>query len=328
VNDGQSVTEFIVSQARITGKVRVHPIGAITRGLQGKQLAEIGDMVDAGAVAISDDGMPVVDGRLMRRALEYARIFDMVVIGHEEDLSLADEGVMNEGPVSTRLGLRGRPAVAEEAMIARDLMLAEDTRARFHVAHLSTARGLEMVRRARERGIRVTCEVTPHHLTLNDEALLGYDTDFKMNPPLRTEADREALVEGLLDGSVDAIATDHAPHHPDEKAVEFSQAPNGVLGLETAVSVLLDRLVRPGRLPLARLVELLTLGPARVLGLEGGTLEEGAAADLTVLDLEREVVVEPESFRSLSRNSPWKGQRLVGAPVMTLVAGEMVHRLV
>jgi dihydroorotase len=215
--------------------------------------------------------------------------------------------------------------VAEEAMIARDLLLAEDTGARFHVAHLSTARGLDLVRRARERGIRVTCEVTPHHLTLTDEALLGYDTDFKMNPPLRSEADREALVEGLLDGTVDAIATDHAPHHSDEKAVEFAQAPNGIVGLETAVSVMLDRLVRPGRLPLPRLVELLSVGPARALGLEGGSLAEGAAADLTVLDLDREVTVAPESFRSLSRNSPWKGERLVGAPVMTMVGGEVLH---
>jgi dihydroorotase len=327
VNDNQSVTEFVVATAAREGVVRVWPIGAITKGLRGEELAEIGDMVEAGAVAVSDDGMGVESGRVMRRALEYARLFEIPVIGHEEDLALAEDGVMHEGKVSTLLGLRGKPAVAEEAMIARDLLLAEDARSRFHVAHLSTARGLELVRRGRQRGVPVTCEVAPHHLTLTDEAVRGFDTNFKMNPPLRTEDDRAALIEGLRDGTVDAVATDHAPHHPDEKAVEFSRAPNGVVGLETAVSVMLDRLVAPGHLDLGRMVELLSPGPARVLGVPGGSLREGGPADITVLDLERTWTVDPAAFRSLARNTPWVGESLTGTPVMTVVGGAVVHSI-
>lgn len=325
VNDGRAVTEMILDEARRHAAARVYPVGAISKGLAGKELADVGEMVQAGAVAISDDGRPVMDGSLMRRALEYSRIFDIPVLAHENDSCLCGEGVMHEGEVSTRLGLNGMPAAAEEAMIARDLLLAEDCGARLHIQHLTTARGLALVRLGRRRGIAATCEVTPHHLTLVDEHLEGYDTNFKMNPPLRPEADRLALVRGLKDGIVDAIATDHAPHHVDEKAVEFSRAPFGVVGLETAVPVLLTRMVHEAGLPLARFVELLSSGPARALGVAGGVIAPGEPADLTVLDLARESTIDPGKFLSKSRNSPFGGWEVKGAPVLTIVGGRVVH---
>jgi len=261
----------------------------------------------------------------MRRALEYSRIFDLPVIDHCEEPTLVAGGVVHEGEVSTRMGLPGWPGVAEDVMVQRDILLAEYTGGAVHIAHLSTGRSADLVRRAKEAGVRVTCEVTPHHLALTDEAVAGYDTHAKMNPPLRAESDRQALLAAIADGTVDAIATDHAPHNADEKCVEFSRAPFGVVGLETAVSICLDRLVHAGVIGIPRLVELLSRGPATVLRLEKGTLREGADADITVLDLEREVVVAPEAFESKSVNTPFCGWTLRGAPVMTIVGGRIVH---
>jgi dihydroorotase len=323
--DSRSVVEFVLAQARQHGTVRVYPIGCVSKGQMGEELAEMGDMAIAGARGFSDDGKPVASAGLMRRALEYARIFDLPVIDHCEEPTLVAGGVVHEGEVSTRLGLKGWPGVAEDLMVQRDVLLAQYTGGSVHIAHMSTARSASIVRRAKREGIKVTCEVTPHHLVLEESAVAGYDTNAKMNPPLRTESDRIALVEALADGTVDAIATDHAPHHADEKCVEFSLAPFGVVGLETAVSLALDRLVHKGHLPLARLVELFTTGPAGVLRLDKGTLAVGVDADVTVLDLDREVTVEPQSFRSKSANTPFGGWKLRGGPVMTIVSGRIVH---
>ena len=325
VNDSRSVTEYILAQAREHGGVQVYPIGCVTKGQRGEELAEMGDMFAAGARGFSDDGRCVSSSLLMRRALEYSRIFGVPVIDHCEDPVLVDGGVMNEGETATRLGLKGWPGVAEDVMVERDILLAEDTRGHVHIAHMSTRRAAASVRRAKKKGLRITCEVTPHHLVLNDEAVSDYDTNAKMNPPLRSEADRLALLEALADRTVDAIATDHAPHHGDEKSVEFSRAPFGIVGLETAVSLCLDRLVHGGVIDLARLVELLAVGPAAVLGLAKGSLRPGADADVTVLDLERGVKVDAARFFSKSANSPFLGWKLRGAPVATVVGGRIVH---
>jgi dihydroorotase len=324
VNDSRSVTEFIATQAEEQGVVPVYPIGCVTKGQAGEELAEMADMIDAGARAFSDDGKPVLSSLIMRKALEYSRIFDLPIIDHCEDPVLVDGGVMNEGDVSTRLGLRGWPGVAEDVMVDRDIMLAEYTGGHVHIAHMSTGRSADLVRHAKGRNVRVTCEVTPHHLVLTDEAVATYDTSAKMNPPLRDDADRKALLEALADGTVDAIATDHAPHHSDEKCVEFANAPFGVVGLETAVSLCLS-LVHDKAMTLERMVELFTVGPARILRLEKGTLAAGADADVTVLDPEREVTFEAEAFRSKSTNSPFLGWKVRGAPAMTLVGGRIVH---
>ncbi len=326
VNDSRSVTEFVLAKAREEGAIPVYPIGCVSKGQQGEELAEMGDMVEAGARAFSDDGRPVASSLLMRRALEYSRIFGVPIVDHCEDPSLVDGGVVNEGELSTRLGLRGWPGVAEDVIVERDALLAEYTGGHVHVAHLSTARSAEFVRRAKRARVQVTCEVTPHHLILTDKAVAEYDTNAKMNPPLRTESDRKALLKALTDGTVDAIATDHAPHHVDEKAVEFSRAPFGIVGLETAVSLCLDRLVHPGAVSLGRLVDLLSVGPARILRLSGkGSLAPGSDADVTVLDPSRRVTVDPARFRSKSANSPFLGWSLRGAPVLTLVGGRLVH---
>jgi dihydroorotase len=326
VHDNRTVTELIMGEARRCGYARVYPVGAVSRGLLGEALAEIGEMVAAGAVAISDDGRPVMNAELMRRALLYAQHFGIPVIQHAEDLNLSGAGVMHEGEWSTRLGLPGIPGSAEDVMVARDLLLSEDTGGRYHVAHLSTARSLELVRQARAKGIRVTCEVAPHHLLLTDEevAKTGFSTQTKMKPPLRSEGDRAALLAGLAGGAIDAIASDHAPHHADEKDVQFSVAPFGILGLETTMSLCLDRLVRPGILPLPRLVELLTSGPARALGLPVGSLAPGRPADVTVLDPEKRVTVKAVDFRSKSRNTPFDGWQLTGGPVATWVSGRRI----
>jgi len=324
VNDSRSVTEFILRQARERGSVEVYPVGCVTKGQRGDELAEMEDMLAAGARGFSDDGHPVLSGLTMRRALEYSRAFDQPIIDHCEDPALVDSGVMHEGPVSTRLGLRGWPSVGEDVMIQRNVLLAEYTGGHVHIAHMSTGGGAGFVRRAKERGVRATCEVTPHHLVLTDEAVGDYDTNAKMNPPLRSEDDRLRLIEALADGTVDAIATDHAPHHRDEKCVEFAAAPFGIVGLETAVSLCLDRLVRPGLIDLRRMVELFTSGPAGVLGLDRGRLAAGATANITVLDLEREVQVDPTKFASKGRNTPFGGWKLVGAPVATIVGGRVV----
>jgi dihydroorotase len=324
INDSAAVTQLMLRRASEVGHVRVYPIGAITKGEQGKELAEIGELIEAGAVAISDDGHPVEDPRIMRRALEYVSYFDVPLIEHCETPSLHPGGVMHEGYWSTALGLRGIPAASEEISVRRNISLAEMTGSRLHIAHLSTQGSLEAVRDAKKKGIKVTCEVTPHHLFLTDEAVKDYDTNTKMVPPLRSEGDREALIGGVADGTVDAIATDHAPHHNDEKAVEFDQAAFGVVGLETAVPLCLDRLVREKIISLSRLVELLSVNPARILGLSQGTLSAGADADVTVLDLERSHTIEPKKFRSLSRNTPFGGWELHGQAAATIVGGRVV----
>ncbi|MFL6196100.1 MAG: dihydroorotase [Thermoanaerobaculia bacterium] len=326
VNDSRSVTEHILLEANRHGFARVYPVGAISKGLKGEELAEIGEMVKAGARAVSDDGKPVMNAELMRRALLYAQHYGVRVIQHAEDLNLTGPGVMHEGEWSTKLGLPGIPGSAEDVMVARDIILAEDTRGRYHVAHLSTARSLDLVRRGRAQGIDATCEVAPHHLILTDEevAKSGFSTNTKMKPPLRSERDREALVNGLADGSVDCIASDHAPHHADEKDVQFSLAPFGIVGLESTLSLCLDRLVRPGILSLPRLVELLSAGPARVLGLEGGTLKEGSVADVTLFHPDAETTLRAAAFRSKGRNTPFDGWKLHGHPVATFLAGRRI----
>ena len=326
VNDQRTVTELIVRRAREVGVVRVRPIGAITAGLEGKALADIGDMKEGGIVAISDDGRPVMNAGLLRRALEYARTFDLPVVQHAEDLDLAEGGAMNEGAVATRIGIKGQPVCAESAMVARDLEIVEWTGARYHVAHASTARTVALVRDARRRGLPVTCEVTPHHLALTDEACAHYDTRAKVMPPLRTAADQEALLEGLGDGTIDCIATDHAPHSPVEKDVEFECAAPGMLGLETALPIILD-FVRMGSLDERRAIAALTGSPARAFGLPGGTLAVGAVADVCVIDPERPVTITAEELASKSKNTPLLGQTLAGRAVLTLVEGRCVFDL-
>lgn len=325
VNDNQTVTEYIINKARQKGSCNVFPIGSITKGLSGETLSEMGEMQQSGAVGFSDDGLPVCSGEVMRRALEYAKPFGFPIISHAEDLSIAGKGVMNDGFVATELGLKGIPWVAEDAMTARDIMLAEFTDGRLHVAHVSTKGGMALVRDAKRRGVAVTCEVTPHHLTLTEEAVRGYNTNAKMNPPLRLAEDVAALREGLADGTVDAIATDHAPHHYDEKNVEFAIAMNGIVGLETALPLTL-RLVKQGVIDLSRAVDLLSCGPARAFGLDRGTLEAGKVADVTLIDPDCQWTVTSETLHSKSKNSPFLGETMQGAARMTLVAGRIVYR--
>jgi len=325
VNDQAGITRAILETARRQGVVRVWPIGAITRGSRGEELAEYGDLREAGCVALSDDGRPVASARVMRRALEYARAFDLTLIDHCEEPTLAQGASMNEGPVSTRLGLRGAPAVAEAIVVERDVMLAELAGGKVHIAHASTAASVDAVRRGKARGVRVTAEATPHHLLLTDE-LVGqteYDTATKMNPPLRSEEDRQALLRGLRDGAIDCIATDHAPHTVDDKQVEYDAAAFGIVGLETAVALCLDRLVAGGVVSLSRLVELLSTRPAAILGLPGGTLAPGSPGDVTVIDLARRAKVDPARFLSKGRNTPFGGWTLKGAPVLTIVGGRI-----
>ena len=328
VNDTAGITRAIVEKARTEGAVRVYPIGAITRGQKGEELSEYGDLKEAGCVAFSDDGEPVASARVMRRALEYAKAFDLAIIDHCEEPTLAEGACMNEGPVSTLLGLRGQPAAGEAIMVERDVLLAELVGGRVHIAHLSAAASVDAVRRGKARGVRVTAEVTPHHLFLTDEAVreTGYDTNTKMNPPLRSEADREAVLAGLRDGTIDCIATDHAPHTVDDKKVEYDHAANGVVGLETAVALCLDRLVGAGLLELPYLVALLSANPARVLGLPGGTLAPGSPADLTLLDLAKKRQVDATRFESRSRNTPFGGWILKGWPAMTIVGGRVAWK--
>ena len=325
VNDNRAVTDYILATARADGTVRVHPIGAVTRGLRGEELAELAELAEAGCVAFSDDGTCVMNAGLYRRAMEYVLPFGLPVISHAEDAPLARGFTMNEGVVSTELGLPGAPAAAEDVMVARDILLAELTGAHVHIAHLSTAGAVRLVRDGKSRGVRVTAEVTPHHLLLTEDAVRTFDPNTKMAPPLRTKRDTEALLEALADGTIDCVATDHAPHALAEKEGEFDQAAFGIVGLETAVALLLDRLVRPGLLPLATLVSRLSRDPARLLGLTGGSLAPGAPADVTILDPEIEWTVDPARFRSKSRNTPFGGSRLTGGPWMTIVGGKVVH---
>ena len=328
VNDQASVTEFILKRAAAAGLARVYPIGAVSIGSRGEQLTEIGDLHAAGCVAISDDGRPVATALLMRRALEYATMFGLPVIDHCEDPSLKGDGVAHEGAVAAMLGLKGLAGAAESIVVERDISVAELVGGHVHVAHMSARQSLRAVRAGKERGIMVTSEVTPHHFVLTDEVLRsngGYDTNTKMNPPLREEADRLAMIEGIRDGSIDVIATDHAPHHADEKALEFDRAPFGIVGLETALPLCLDRLVHAGVIGLPRLVELLSVNPARVLGLPGGSLSDGAPADLTVLSPDTEVSIRAAALVSKSKNTPFDGWTLKGAVAATIVGGRVVY---
>ena len=324
VNDNQSVTEFILDKARAAGLAHVFPIGAITKGSEGKELAEFGELKDAGCVAVSDDGKPVMNGMVMRRALEYARAFALTVVDHCECLHLSEGGCMHEGLVATELGLHGVPAAAEDVMVARNLALAELTGGRLHLAHLSTAGSVRMVREAKARGIKVTAEACPHHFLLTDEAVREFNTNAKMNPPLRSRKDVDAIKAGLKDGTIDAIATDHAPHADFEKQREFDYAPFGVVGLETAWGLALT-LVDEGTLSVEQVVALLTVQPARAFGLPKGTLAVGADADVTIVDPEAQWVVEPERFRSKGRNTPFAGWKLKGRVVTTIVSGRVVY---
>jgi dihydroorotase len=325
VNDSGAVTKYILEKAAAADLARVYPIGAVSLGLAGERLAEIGEMREAGIVAVSDDGRAIMDSGLMRRALEYSAMFNLPVIAHEEDRGLAADGVMHEGVTAFRLGLKGMPSAAEEAMVARDIALLERTGGRLHIAHASTAGTVDLVRRAKARGLAVTAEAAPHHFTLTDEAVGEYDTNAKMNPPLRTAADVEAVIDGLRDGTIDAIATDHAPHHRDEKEVEFDCAAYGIVGLETALPLCL-RLVRERDLPVDGLIRALSTNPARILGVPGGSLAEGAPADATVIDPECGWQVDAAAFRSRSRNTPFDGWSMRGAARATVVGGRVVWR--
>ena len=325
VIDSPALVGFVAAAGREAGHARVYPVGALSLGQAGERLTEIGELVEAGAVAITDDGSPVMDSGLMRLALEYAQAFDIPVADHPEDLGLSRNGVMNEGLVSARLGLAGKPNASEDAHIVRDLVVAELTGGHIHLQHVSTRLGVEEIRRAKARGVRVTAEATPHHLLLTDEALDGYRTDCKMNPPLRTEADRAAVEAGFLDGTLDTLATDHAPHHYDEKEQAFDDAPFGVVGLETAVGLMLTHFVGTGKMELSTLVERMSLQPTRAFGLPGGTLSEGAPADVTVIDPELEWIVDPTAFRSRARNTPFGGMELKGKAVRTIVEGRVVY---
>ncbi|MGH9672834.1 MAG: dihydroorotase, partial [Bryobacteraceae bacterium] len=326
VNDNATVTRYILERARRHAAVHVFPIGAITRASEGEELAAIGSMKEAGAVAVSDDGRPVMNSRVMRRAMEYARGYGLPVIDHCEDLNLSHGGDMNEGLESVRRGLRGIPVCSEDVMVARDILLAELTGARFHVAHISSRTALAMVANARGRKLPVTCEATPHHFTLADEDSAPYDSNYKMKPPLRSICDRDALIQGIVSGAVDAIATDHAPHAGSEKMQEFEKCPFGILGLETALGASLEKLVHTGRIGLMRVIELFTWGPERILNLGRGRLAAGAPADVTVFDLDNEWTYDVNRSYSKSRNSPFHGHSFRGGPMATIVNGSVVWR--
>lgn len=320
-NDDPAITSHIIAEARRSSPALVFPIGAITKGQKGETLAEIGEMVEAGIVGVSDDGKPVMDGRLFRRALEYAQLFDLPVIQHCEDLNLSKGGVMHEGDYSARLGLKGIPSAAEDTMVSRDLILAEMTGGKYHVAHLSTRRAVDMVRNAKARGLRITAEVTPHHFTLTDAAVAEYDTNAKMNPPLRSEDDVEAILQGIADGTIDAIASDHAPHHVNLKMLEFDRAAFGITGLETAVGLAFTRL----KISLPRLIEMFSLNPQKIMRVRPWGLFEGSDAHLTILDPSRQWTFDVNKSRSKSRNSPFHGWSMTGKAVATIVGGEVVY---
>jgi dihydroorotase len=326
VTDNQAAVGFIIRQAQLARAARVYPIGAISVGQRGEALAEFGEMIGAGAVAVSDDGKPVASAQLMRTALEYARAFNVPVADHCEEPTLARGGAMNEGIVSARLGLKGIPDEAEEIMVIRDILLARRTGGHVHLCHMSTKGSVELIRWGKERGIRVTAEVCPHHISLTEDAVEGYNTNAKMNPPLRTAADVAALQEAVKDGTIDLVATDHAPHHYDEKEREFSDAPNGIIGLETALAVLVTHLVAPGIIGFDTLVDRMSCSPARVFGLEGGTLRKGSVGDVTVFDPTASWTVNPAAFQTKGRNSPYTGMTLTGRAKCTVVGGQIVYR--
>jgi len=316
---------YVLAAGRKAGAARVHTTGAISVGLKGERLAEIGEMVAAGAVGITDDGHPIMDSGLMRLAMEYSLAFDVPVADHPEDLGISAGGVMNEGLVSSRMGLRGKPNASEDIHIIRDLLVAEFTGAHIHLQHVSTEFGVEMIRRAKDRGVRVTAEASPHHLLLTDAAVDGYRTEAKMNPPLRSEADRAAVEQGMLEGTLDVIATDHAPHHYDEKEQAFDDAPNGIVGLETSLGLIHTHFVRTGKISLSTMVDRMSLAPSRAFRLDAGTLSVGAPADVTVFDPKVSWTVDPASFESKARNTPFGGDELVGRPLLTIVDGRIVH---
>jgi dihydroorotase len=324
--DSQASAEFIYLQAQRAGNANVFPVGAITKARKGTELAEIGGLVDGGAVAFTDDGSPVVNSEIMRRAMEYCRMFDKAVLSHSEDLELTKGAVMNEGFESMRLGLRGYPAVAEEIMVFREIALAELTKARLHILHVSTAGSVELIRRGKARGVRVTGEACPHHFTLTDECLKTFDSNYKMSPPLRTKADVQAILAGLRDGTLDVLATDHAPHAPEKKMRELDQAPNGIIGLETLLPVSVRALIEPGHLTWPQLIEKLTINPARVLGIDRGTLKPGAVADVAILDPDARWTIDPAQFRSKSRNCPFAGWEVRGRAETVLVSGEVRYQ--
>ncbi|SNB45760.1 dihydroorotase [Geobacter sp. DSM 9736] len=325
VNDNKAITTYILAKAKAEGVVNVFPIGAITQGSKGETLAEMGELKEAGCVAVSDDGRPVVNSEVMRRALEYARGMGMMVISHAEDLALVGEGVMNEGFTATEIGLKGIPWAAEDSATARDVYLAEFTGSPVHIAHVSTKGALRIIRNAKARGVKVTCETAPHYFTLTEDAVRGYNTNAKMNPPLRSAEDMAAIKAGLADGTIDAIATDHAPHHLDEKDIEFNLAMNGIIGLETSLPLSL-RLVEEGVLTLAAMVEKMASNPAKILRIDRGTLRKGAPADITLIDPKLEWTVTAEGLSSKSKNSPWLGEKMKGAAVCTIVAGKVVYK--
>jgi dihydroorotase len=325
--DSQAAAEFVYLQAERAGHANVYPVGAITKARQGAELAEIGGLVEGGAVAFTDDGSPVVSAEIMRRALEYCRMFNRAVLSHCEDLELTRGGVMHEGFESTLLGLRGMPAAAEEVMVNRDIALAELTGGRLHVMHVSTAGSVDLIRRARRRGVRVSGEACPHHFTLTDQCLRTFDSNYKMAPPLRTEADVRAVIEGLKDGTLEVIATDHAPHAPEKKMRELDQAPNGVIGLETLLPVCVHALIEPGHLTWPQLIEKLTVNPAAVLGIDRGTLRPGADADVTIIDPAAEWVIDPARFLSKSRNTPFAGWKVRGRAHATIVSGDVKYQV-
>lgn len=324
VIDNQAVVKYIFDKAAEEGSVNVYPIGAITKGQKGQELAEIGELKFAGVVAVSDDGHPVENAGLMRKAMTYASMFDTLVISHCEDLSLADGGVMNEGYYSTLMGLRGIPNSAEELMVAREAMLCRETGAAVHVAHISTKGSVEIIRHAKKHGVAITCETCPHYFSLTDEAVSGFNTNAKMNPPLRTREDVDAIIEGLKDGTIDAIATDHAPHHKDEKNVEFDYAMNGIVGFETAFSLGMTYLVKPGHLTVTELIDKMSCTPSRILGLNKGALTPDKPADIVIFDPEQEYMVDLEEFASKSKNSPYGGFRLQGKVIHTIVGGKII----
>lgn len=327
VNDNAAITRYMIEQGERAGLANIFPIGAITKSSDGSELAEMGEMKAAGAVAVSDDGRPVPNAGIMRRAMQYAKDFDLPVIDHCEDKSLSAGGVMHEGKISLLLGLKGMPAIAEEIDVVRDILLARETGAHLHIAHVSTRGAIEAVRRAKNEGINITCEVAPHHFTLTDKAVEGYDTNTKMAPPLRSEEHREAIIEAIKDGTIDAIASDHAPHHADEKALEYDRAPFGITGLETSVGLAMTELVHKGVIDLERLVELCSTGPAKILRLDGrGTLKPGSVADVTILDPEIPWTYSNAESRSKSRNSPFDGRQFAGAVIATVVGGRQVYR--
>ncbi len=326
VVDNQAIVKFIIDKARNEGYVNVYPIGAITKGLEGKELAEIGELKFAGAVAISDDGKPVQNASLMKKAMQYASMFDITVISHCEDMDLLDGGTMNEGYQATTMGLRGIPAIAEEVMVSRELLLAEYLNAGVHIAHISTERSVDLIRHAKKRGVKVTCETCPHYFTLTESACEGFNTFAKMNPPLRIQKDVDAILEGIKDGTIDIIATDHAPHHIDEKNVEFELAANGIVGFETAFALSYTYLVKTGVITIEQLVNKMSLKPSKILGLNKGVIQEGRVADITIVDINKKYTVDIEKFKSKSKNSPFGGFELYGTIEYTIVNGKLIVR--